>query len=64
MASPLLRDTYQVTLEDVTSVTPKNMALFLPLQPIKPHEPRKMNLNFNLATSDSLLSKLFRDLQG
>lgn len=59
MTSPLLRDTYQETLEDVTSVTPNIMTLFLPLKLIKPYEPRKLNLNFNLAMLDILLFTFF-----
>lgn len=59
MTSPLLRDTYQETLEDVRSVTPNIMTLFLPLKLLKPYEPRKLNLNFNLATLDILLFTFF-----
>lgn len=54
LASPLLRDAYQETLEDATSVTPNIMALFLPLELLKPCAPMKLNLNFNLAMSDIL----------
>lgn len=59
MTSPLLRDAYQETLEDVTSVTPNIMTLFLPLEFIKPCEPMKLNLNFNLATLDILRFTFF-----